>query len=116
MLGMSTTAEKSDKLHATPNEWMKSNIMMMSVRRVVSDDYGVGPGVIKGRSALRATAAPPQEAGGAVPGSTQGLRYVQVAIGTCMPAVSDGFSQPSPALMELVNVGTANVGIVPVGV
>jgi hypothetical protein len=78
---------------------------------------GVGPGVIKGGSALRATAAP-QEAGGAVPGSTQGSRYVQVGIGTCIPVESDGFSQPLPASMEFlaVNVGTGNVGMAPVGV
>lgn len=80
-------------------------------------DDRLGPGVIEGLSALRATAAP-QDAGGAVLGSTHGSRYVQVGIGTCMLAVSDGFCQPSPALMEIVAVyvGTANVGMEPVGV
>jgi len=80
-------------------------------------DNGVGAGGVKGASALRAT-ADPQDAGGAVPGSTQGSRYVQVGIGTCIPDLSDGFCQPSPALIDFVpvNVGTGNVGIVPVGV
>lgn len=73
--------------------------------------------MIKGGSALRTTAAP-QDAGGAVPGSTHASRYVQVGMGTCMRVVSDGFAQPLPALTDClgVNVGTGNVGMGPVGV
>jgi len=79
-------------------------------------DLEGGTGVTKGGSALRAAPAP-QAAGGAVPGSTQGSRYVQEGMGTFMRVVSDGFAQPFPALTDFpVNVGTGNVGMVPVGV
>ena len=72
--------------------------------------------MIKGGSARRAAAAP-QDAGGAVPGSTKVSRYVQVGMGTFMRVVSDGFAQPLPALTDFpVNVGTGNVGMTPVGV
>jgi len=75
-------------------------------------------GVIKGWTALRAALGDPHVGGGAVPGSTQGSRYVQVGIGTCILSVSEGLAQPLPALMVFlaVKVGTGNVGMGPVGV
>jgi len=84
-----------------------------------------GRGVTLGRSgeyALFFADSPPQTGGRVAVGPTQGSRYEQLWIGTYIPIVSLGLTQPFPTSIFMfdpedgVNVGPGSVMIVPVGV